>query len=450
MEREMPRNLEAERSILGCVLLDESRLPLVLELVRKENFFHLAHRNIFDAMCRLVEKGRAIDLVTLTDELERSDQLEKSGGAAFVAQLADGLPRTVNIEHYAKIIKEKSTLRELIREGQQIIENCYSSEDDPSTIVDRAEHSIFKISEERLRRGFVPLKKLVQTSYEKVQQGQEDPTAHLGIFTGFQDFDEMTTGLQRGDMIILAARPSMGKTSLCLNIAEQVAARQGKNVGFFSLEMSAEQLALRMMCGSARVDSQKVRQRRKLSDEEWDKLAAAANKLSTLHLFIDDTPGLNVLEIRAKARRLKMEHGLDLLIIDYLQLMQGVGRTENRNQEISGISRSLKGLAKELDLPLIVLSQLSRAPETRSDHRPLLSDLRESGSLEQDADVVAFIYREELYEATPENEGLAELLVAKQRNGPTGRVELVFIKSLTRFENRAYGQDFSEPDHPFT
>jgi len=446
--RSMPRNLDAERSVLGAIILDEQCLDSVLDVLSPEDFYQEGHRVVFETMCRMVDRARPIDLVTLNEELERAGDLERAGGVPYVAQLADGMPRTVNIEHYARIVRERATLRALIRSSEQIIESCLESEDEPAEILDRAENAIFEISEGRQRSGFQELSGLVQEGLKKLEKDQQQGSGYGGLATGLERLDELTNGLQPGELIILAARPSMGKTAMALNMAQHVALKLEKNVAVFSLEMAAAQLAQRLLCSRARVDSQKVR-RKMLAAEEWSKLAEAAGRLSGAGIFIDDTPGVNALEIRTKCRRLLMDKGLDLVIIDYLQLMQGVGRYENRNLEVSAISRSLKGLAKELDVPLIALSQLSRAPEARSNRRPQLSDLRESGSLEQDADVVAFIYREEQHNPTEENEGQAELILAKQRNGPTDTVELVFIKEYTCFENKSYRQDFAGPDSPF-
>jgi len=446
-QRSLPRNLEAERSVLGAVILDEQCLDSVLDILSAEDFYQEGHRVVFETMCRMVDRAKPIDLVTLNEELERGGLLEKAGGMPYVAQLADGMPRTVNVDHYARIVRERATLRALIRSSERIIDDCMNSDQEPAELLDQAENAIFEISEGRQRTGFVEIRGLVQEGLRTLEEEQSTGPGYGGLATGFERLDDLTNGLQKGDLIIIAARPSMGKTAMALNMAQHAALRLGKNVAVFSLEMSAAQLAQRLLCTRARVDSQKVR-RKMLRPEDWQQLAEAAGRFSTAGIFIDDSPGINPLEIRTKARRLKMEKGLDLVIVDYLQLMQGVGRYENRNLEVSAISRSMKGLAKELDVPLIALSQLSRAPESRSNRRPQLSDLRESGSLEQDADVVAFIYREEQHNPTEENEGQAELLLAKQRNGPTDTVELVFIKEYTCFENKSYRQDFMGPDSP--
>ncbi|HEX8090589.1 MAG TPA: replicative DNA helicase, partial [Blastocatellia bacterium] len=345
----------------------------------------------------------------------------------------DGVPRTDTIEHYAKIVKSKAMLRRLITASNQIIARAFDEEDDPDVIIDQAEQMIFQIAEDRMRQGFQYIGEVAQRRLEQIEQMAGRPEMITGVPTGFTDFDQMTSGLQRQDLVIIAARPSMGKTALALNMA-QYAAKNGNTVGVFSLEMSAEQLVSRLLCSEARVDAHRLRTGY-LNREEWARLADALRRLCETQVFIDDTAGAGVLEMRAKSRRLKAEHGLDLLIIDYLQLMSGRGRIESRQQEVSQISRDLKALAKELNVPVIALSQLSRATETRSEHKPQLSDLRESGAIEQDADVVCFIFREEVYNQTDENRGRAELIVAKQRNGPTGSVELAFLKEFTRFEN---------------
>lgn len=432
-EKGLPSNVEAERSILGAILLDNAVCNQAIELLRREDFFLDSHRRIYDRMVALTERGSPIDFITLSDELRRAAEFEQVGGATYIASLVDGVPRTDTIEYYAKIVKSKAQLRKLITASNQIIANCFDEEDDPDVIIDRAEAMIFQIAEDRVRQGFQYIGEVAQRRLEQIEQMAGRPEMITGVPTGFTDFDQMTSGLQRQDLIIIAARPSMGKTALALNMA-QYAAKNGNTVGVFSLEMSAEQLVSRLLCSEARVDAHRLRTGY-LNREEWARLADALRRLCETQVFIDDTPGASVLEMRAKSRRLKAEHGLDLLIIDYLQLMSGRGRIESRQQEVSQISRDLKGLAKELDIPVISLSQLSRATETRSDHRPQLSDLRESGSIEQDADVVCFIYRDEVYNQNDENRGTAELIISKQRNGPTGTAQLAFLKEFTRFEN---------------
>jgi replicative DNA helicase len=433
-DRTLPHNLEAERSVLGAVLLHNDAFNLAAEVIDSNDFFRDAHRRIFDKMVKLSERGDAIDLVTLKEELGRSGELDEVGGPAYITALVDGVPRSTNVEHYARIIKEKATLRHLIFSANKILATAYDAEEEADVILDQAEHAIFAIADDKVRDGFVSLRDLAQNSFETIEKLHSRKELITGVPTGFVELDEMTSGLQPSDLIIVAARPSMGKTSLVLNIAQHVGTKTDMTVGFFSLEMSKEQLFLRMLTSEAGIDGHRLRTGF-LRESDWEKLSAALGTLSNAKIYIDDTPAIGILEMRAKARRLAAEHGLHLLIIDYIQLMQARGRFDNRTQELGSISRSLKSLAKELDVPLIVLSQLSRAPESRSDHRPQLSDLRESGALEQDADLVIMIYREDQYKPSPENESVAELIIAKQRNGPTGSVKLAFIKEHTRFAN---------------
>jgi replicative DNA helicase len=434
VERTLPHNLEAERSVLGAILLRNEALNHAAEYIDAGDFFRDAHRVIFDKMVALSERGQAIDLVTLKEELARAGQLEQVGGPAYIASLVDGVPRSTNVEHYARIIKEKATCRNLIFAAGRISDLAYEGEQDADLLLDEAERAIFEIADDRVRSGFVPLSTLVHQSFEAIEKLHERRGLVTGVPTGFDELDAMTSGFQPSDLIIVAARPSMGKTSFTLNIAQHVGGQAGLTVGFFSLEMSKEQLFLRMLTSEARIDAHRFRSGY-LSEQDYERLSHALNVLERSRVFIDDTASLGVLEMRAKARRLKAEHGLHLLIVDYIQLMQGRGRFENRQQELASISRSLKGLAKELHVPIVALSQLSRAPDARADHRPQLSDLRESGALEQDADVVLFIYREEQYERNDQTEGIAEIIVGKQRNGPTGTVKLAFVKEHTRFEN---------------
>lgn len=432
-EKGLPSNVEAERSILGAILLDNAVCNQAIELLRRDDFFLDSHRRIFEKMIALSERIMPIDLITLTDELRRAGEFEQIGGATYIASLIDGVPRTDTIEPYAKLVKAKSMLRKLITASNQIIALAFEEEDEAEMIVDKAEQMIFQIAEDRARQGFQYVGDVAHQRLEQIEQMAGRPEMITGVPTGFTDFDRMTSGLQRQELIVIAARPSMGKTALALNMA-QYASKNANVVGIFSLEMSAPQLVSRLLCSEARVDAHRLRTGY-LNREEWARLADGLRRLCETKVYIDDTPGVGVLEMRAKSRRLKAEHGLDLLIIDYLQLMAGRGRIESRQQEVSQISRDLKILAKELDVPVIALSQLSRAPEQRSEHKPQLSDLRESGAIEQDSDVVCFIYREELYNPTDENQGKAELIVGKQRNGPTGTIELAFLKEFTRFEN---------------
>jgi replicative DNA helicase len=441
--RTLPHNLDAEKSVLGAILIHNEAFNAAAEVIDAGDFFRDAHRRIFDRMVALSERGDAIDFVTLKEELSRGGDLEEVGGPAYIASLADGVPRSANVEYYARIVKEKSTLRSLIHSANKILADAYEAEDEPDLLLDSAERAIFAIAEDRIRAGFVPLRDLVQSSFTTIEQLQQKKGLVTGVPTGFVDLDEMTSGLQPSDLVLVAARPSMGKTSFVLNIAQHVGTSTDMTVGFFSLEMSKEQLFMRMLTSEARIDAHRFRTGY-LNEKDYGRLSHALGTLAEARVFIDDSASIGVLEMRAKARRLKAEHGLHLLIIDYIQLMQGRGRFESRQVELASISRSLKGLAKELNVPIIALSQLSRAPETRSDHRPQLSDLRESGALEQDADVVMFIYREEQYrnaDGTPnqEAEGTAEIIIGKQRNGPVGTAKLAFIKEHTRFENLAHG-----------
>jgi replicative DNA helicase len=433
-ERTLPSNLEAERTVLGAILVDNAAFNSAAEILSREDFYRDAHRRIFEAMGVLAERSQPIDLVTLKDELTRQSALEAVGGAAFLAGLVDGVPRITSVEHWSRLIKEKAVLRNLIHAGNRIVQSCYEGDDEASALLDRAEKAIFDIAERRIRQGFADMGEIVKESFRTIDQLSQSKDVVTGLPTGFVDIDEMTSGLQKGDLVIVAARPAMGKTSLCLNVAQHVALKTGETVGIFSLEMSRAQLALRMLCSDARIDAHRLRTG-KLTEKDWARLAKAYTDLSQARIFIDDSATITPLEMRAKCRRLKAEHNLGLIIVDYLQLVTSAGRVENRQQELSAISRSVKGLAKELDVPVIALSQLSRAPEARTDRRPQLSDLRESGALEQDADVVMFIYREEEYKATDENRGIAEIIIGKQRNGPTGTRRLAFIKEFTRFEN---------------
>jgi replicative DNA helicase len=441
-ERTLPHNLEAERSVLGAILLHNDAFNLAAEVIDSHDFFRDAHRRIFDKMVKLAERGDAIDLVTLKEELGRSGDLEEVGGPAYITALVDGVPRSMNIEHYARIIKEKATLRSLIFSANKILATAYEAEEEADTILDQAEHAIFAIADDKVRDGFVSLRDLARGSLDTIEKLHARKELVTGVPSGFTDLDAMTSGFQSSDLIIIAGRPSMGKTSLVLNVAQHVGTKTDLTVGMFSLEMSKEQLFLRMLTAEARIDAHRLRGGF-LGERDWGRLSQAIGTLSETKIFVDDTPSIGVLEMRAKCRRLAAEHGLNLVIVDYIQLMQGRGRFENRTLELASISRSLKGLAKELSVPIVVLSQLSRAPESRADHRPQLSDLRESGALEQDADVVIFIFREDQYvdrsQPPTDAQGVAELIVGKQRNGPTGVVKLAFIREFTRFENLAVG-----------
>src|SRR6195256_5266377 len=441
-ERTLPHNREAERSVLGAILVHNDAFNTAAQVIDSRDFYRDAHRRIFDRMVTLSERNEAIDFVTLKEELSRGGDLDDVGGPAYIASLVDGVPRATNVEYYARIVKEKATLRNLIYAANKILTNAYEADQEPELILDEAESPIFAVADDRLEAGFVHMRDLVKESFPKIEQLFEHKRLVTGVPTGFVDLDEMTRGFQGGDLIIIAARPSMGKTSLVLNIAQHVAVQPEMSVGFFSLEMSKESLFIRLLTSEAQIDSHRLMSGA-IGQKDYGRISHALETLSAMRLFIDDTANVGVLEMRAKSRRLQAEHGLNLLVLDYIQLMSARGRYENRTLELASISRSMKGLAKELNVPIVVLSQLSRAPESRSDHRPQLSDLRESGALEQDADVVVFIYRQDLYadknQPPADNEGVAELIIGKQRNGPTGVVKLAFIREFTRFENLAIG-----------
>jgi replicative DNA helicase len=436
LERPLPNSSESERAILGSIVLDNGLISHAIEQLRPEDFYVPSHRRIFVSMMSLFERGSEINPILIGEELRRDGALESVGGISFITNLTYGLPHFANIAHYSKIIRDKSLLRQLIKASNKITSEALEEEDDAQIILDHAEQAIFALADERTRQGFAHVKPIADGLLEKVQEMAGRSAMLTGLTTGFQELDQMTSGLQPSELIVIAARPSMGKTALCLTLAQNAAITAQAVVGVFSLEMSKESLVMRMLSSEGRVDAHRFRNGF-LNREEWARLAGALGTLAEAKIFIDDTPGITVLEMRAKARRLAAEQKrLDLIIVDYLQLMSGSSRrAESRQQEVSQISRELKGLAKEMNIPLIALSQLSRAPESRTDHRPQLADLRESGAIEQDADVVAFIYREEQYNRTEENAGIAEILVAKQRNGPTGVVKLAFLKEFTRFEN---------------
>jgi len=440
IERPLPHNLEAERSILGAILLDNHALNIAVERLRSEDFFLPQHRQIFERMVELGEKQQAIDTITLMEDLSRRGGLEAAGGVAYLSQLADGLPRVTNVEHYARIVKEKAVLRSLIHSTAAIQEQALAAGDAADVILDRAESAIFQLAEDRVKAGLIGVKELVKEGYERLEKIFSEGRRITGLATGYTELDNQMAGLQPSELVILAARPSMGKTALALNIAENVALRQRKPVAIFSLEMSKESLLLRLLASEARVDAHKFRTGH-LSQEDWrSKITPTLARLGEAPLWIDDSASATVLEMGAKARRLMRDRGLALVIIDYLQLIvpTGISRSSNRQEEVSGISRALKGLAKELKIPVVVLSQLTRAPE-REERKPQLADLRESGAIEQDADVVLFINRPNFYKSDlPEEErAKAELIIAKQRNGPTGVLNFVFLARHTRFEEAA-------------
>src|SRR5579872_4864262 len=439
LEKGLPANLDAERFVLGSILLDDSYFIQTAGALQADDFSVEKHRRIFARMAEIHERGEKVDRVTLANELMNHNQLEACDGLTYLVSLDDGLPQTFNIESYIRIVKDKAILRKIIFASQALMNRCIHAEEEPSQILAGAEETLLKLGESQVKSGLLGPAQIID-EYQGGLNAFLDPSKRIkGISTGFTKLDEMTGGMHAGELIILAARPSMGKTALALNIAQHVATRLNETVAVFSLEMSKESLLTRMLCCTARVDSQRFRAGY-LNQDERHKLQAAAAQLVEAPLFIDDTAGASLMQMHSELRRLE-QHGkrVGLVVVDYLQLMSVRGRFENRNQEISTISRGMKLLAKELNVPMVVLSQLSRAPETRQgDHRPQLSDLRESGSIEQDADLVAFIFREEVYKRDREDlRGLAELLVAKQRNGPIGKVDLVFLHQLTKFENRA-------------
>ena len=453
LDRPLPQNPDAERAVLGSILINNNAFYRVVGLIDTEDFFKDSHRSIFATMRTLAEQSHEIDMLTLKDELAKRAQLEQVGGAAYISSLADGIPDVANVERYARIIKEKSMLRRLIVMGNSVMRAALDAPNEPAEVLNIAEQTLYKIAEGSIDKGFVQLDRITRKNMEAIEALQHAGKLITGIPTGYDRFDEFTSGFQNQDLIILAARPSMGKTSFMMNIAESIAipTREGTprapsqrlySVGVFSLEMSKEQIGLRMLSSESGVSNHLIRAGM-LSERNWRDLAEASTRLAKAKIYVDDTPGIDVMELRAKARRLKMEVGLDMVMVDYLQLMAVKGRVESRNQEISQISRGLKAVAKELNLPVISLSQLSRRPEQRTgDHRPQLSDLRESGSIEQDADLVAFIYRDEVYNKDTEEKGIAEIIIAKQRNGPIGDFKLVFRNDITKFFNYEPSPDF--------
>jgi replicative DNA helicase len=434
LERPLPSSPDSERAILGSIILDNSLIAQAVELLKPENFYVPSHRRIFAAMVVLFERGSEIDPILIGEELRKDNSLESAGGMLFLSNLAYGLPRVTSVAPYAKVIRGKHLLRQLVKVASKITSEALEDEDEPQNILDHAEHAIFALADERIRQGFQHIKQPAERVLERAEAVEHRDLVVTGVATGFRGLDNLTSGLQKSELIVIAARPAMGKTSLALTLAQHAALESNAVVGIFSLEMSAESLATRMLCSEGNVDAQKFRSGY-LSNEEWSRLGKALGKLADARIFIDDTPAISVLEMRAKARRLATEQKqLDMIVVDYLQLMSGSARRfESRQQEVSQISRELKALAKELNVPLVALSQLSRAPENRTDHRPQLADLRESGAIEQDADLVAFIYREEAYKRTDENRNIAELIVAKQRNGPTDTLYLAFLNQFARF-----------------
>jgi replicative DNA helicase len=436
-----PQNLEAEQSVLGGILIENDAINKVLEILTPEDFYRDSHRKIFHALINLSVRDEPADLITLTNELRKMDQLDAAGGASYIASLIDSVPTAANIEYYAKIVKEKSILRQLIQTSTEIITESYQDRSDVESFLDEAERAIFQISENRVRPSFYPIRDIVKQSFKTLERLYEKKELVTGVPSGFKELDQMTAGFQPSDLIIVAGRPSMGKTAFCLNVAQYAAIEKRTPVAVFSLEMSKEQLVIRMLCSEAHVEGTKLRTGF-LSEGDWPRLTIAAGNLSEAPIFIDDTAALSVLELRAKARRLKADQGLGMVIVDYLQLMKGRTRADNRQQEISEISRSLKAVAKELNIPVIAVSQLSRRTEERTGMRPQLSDLRESGAIEQDADLILFLYRDEVYNRSEDNpnRGKAEVIIGKQRNGPTGKIELAFLSKFTTFKDLYKGE----------
>ena len=433
-----PQNAEAEAALISAILMDSTALLDIVDILTPEDFYKSAHQYIFEAVLDLFNANEPVDLVTLSNRLKERGDLEKIGGAAFLAQLLDTVPMAVNAEYYSRIVYGKACLRRLIEKSNAIAQRCFEDQGDVDEVIDFAESSIFEVSERKMKPAFAHIGSIIETNIDALEERQGNKALITGVSTGFSELDHKTSGLQPSDLIILAARPSMGKTALAMNIARNAAVKNNTAVAVFSLEMSKEQLSMRMLSSEASIDSSRMRSGF-ITQEEWFRITDAAGRLSDAPIYIDDTANLSAVEIRSKARRLKMNHDIGLVVIDYLQLMKSRGRVERRELEISEISRSLKGLAKELNIPVMALSQLNRMLEQRADKRPVLSDLRESGSLEQDADVVAFIYRDEVYnkdENNP-NRGKAEVIVSKQRNGPIGTVNLAFLNAFTRFENLA-------------
>jgi replicative DNA helicase len=433
-DRIPPQNIEAEQAVLGAIFLQPSSLTLASELLIPEDFYRAAHQKIYNAMLELSDKGEPVDLVTVTSELADANLLEEVGGVSYLSDLANSVPTAANIEYYGKIVEEKSILRRLIRTATGIAQDGYSREDEVEVLLNEAEKTIMEVAQRKNAGAFQNIKDVLVQTYDNIELLHDRKGDVTGIPTGFLELDKMTAGFQRNDLIIVAARPSVGKTAFALNIAQNVATKTDENVAIFSLEMGADQLVMRMLCAEGNIDAQRLRTG-SLTPEDWGKLTMAMGSLSNAGIYIDDTPGIRVSEIRAKCRRLKQESGLGMVLIDYLQLIQGSGRSDNRQQEVSEISRTLKELARELKVPVIALSQLSRGVEQRQDKRPMMSDIRESGSIEQDADIVAFLYRDDYYDKESENKNIIEIIIAKQRNGPVGTVSLAFVKEYNKFVN---------------
>lgn len=448
-DRTPPHNIEAEQAIIGAIFLEPEAFSTASELLMPEDFYRAGHQRIFETMLRLSDRGEAIDVITVTSALQDSKHLDEAGGVSYLTEVAGSVPTAANISYYSKIVEEKALLRRLIRTATDIVTDTFTREDEVEDVLNEAEKGILDVSGRQNSGSFKSIKDVLIDVYDNIEQLHQNKADVTGIATGFRDLDKITSGFQRNDLIIVAARPSVGKTAFALNVAQNVAVNTDENVAIFSLEMGAEQLVQRMLCAEGNIDSQRLRTG-SLIDEDWSKLTMAMGSLSNAGIFIDDTPGIRVSEIRSKCRRLKQEHGLGMILIDYLQLIQGsVNSKENRQQEVSEISRSLKGLARELEVPLVALSQLSRGVEQRQDKRPMMSDLRESGSIEQDADIVGFLYRDDYYDQESEKQNIIEIIISKQRNGPVGTVELAFVKEYNKFVDLDHRYDTSDvPPEP--
>ncbi|QHE54135.1 replicative DNA helicase [Pontibacillus sp. HMF3514] len=443
-DRTPPHNIEAEQAVLGAIFLEPQAIATASEVLLPEDFYRASHQRIYEVMTKLSEKGEPIDLVTVTTALSNQSVLDEVGGVSYLSDLANSVPTAANIEYYTKIVEEKSILRRLIKTATNIVTSGYSDEGEVESVLNEAEKSILEVAQSKDSGRFKNIKDVLIDVYDNIEQLHNNDEEVTGVPTGFRDLDQITSGFQKNDLIIVAARPSVGKTAFALNIAQNVAVTAQENVAIFSLEMGADQLVMRMLCAEGNINAQKLRTG-SLEEEDWGKLTMAMGSLSNAGVFIDDTPGIKVNEIRSKCRRLKQEHGLGMILIDYLQLIQGNGNSkENRQQEVSEISRALKGLARELNVPLIALSQLSRGVEGRQDKRPMMSDIRESGSIEQDADIVGFLYRDDYYDQESEKQNIIEIILAKQRNGPVGTVELAFVKEYNKFVDLDHRYDQSD------
>ena len=432
--RSLPQSLEAEQSVIGSMIIDKSAIAKSLEKLNDEDFYRDGHKVIFKAIREMFSQDMAVDLVTLLEYLKSTDNLDKAGGVTYISEISTSVFTSANLEAYIKIVEDKSLLRKLIKSSTAIIEESYNKQDKVDDVLDLAQKKIFDLAEKQGSNDYEPLSTVLERGFIEIERLFNNKGSKTGVGSGIRDLDAKTSGFQKGDMVLIAARPSMGKTTFSLNIAENAALREGKSVVIFSLEMPKEQLAYKLLCSEANVDMLKLRTGN-LDDDDWERIARATGPLSKAKIYIDDTAGLSVMEMRSKCRKIKMEHGIDMILIDYLQLMSGSAGSESRQQEVSEISRSIKALAKEMECPIIALSQLSRAPEQRADHRPMLSDLRESGSIEQDADVVMFLYRDEYYNKETEEKNIGECIIAKQRNGPVGTVKMAWIGSQSKFAN---------------